>query len=140
MYKPVFDSIEHEDAYQRSIVAPYVPPHLRTDTYPQKYPLGIDRYRIDWERPIIQMRSTDAGSLVDDMRNGFKRQGWETKAKWAFRPRPNYVPHNMALENGHPGGKVGITGQLVTDEMNEDLGGGYVCEMRHAPLISSLKK
>ncbi len=135
----MFASIKHEDAYHRAHVAPYVEPQFRDDKYPQKYPLQIDRYRTDWERPIIQMRSTDAGSLVDDARNGFQRQGWETKVKWASRPRGNYVPHNMALENGHPSGRVGITGELVTDEINDDLGGGYICEMRHAPLISTLK-
>ena len=140
MSKPIFASIQEEDAYHRSVVPPYVQPEDRTDTYPQKYPLGIDRHRIEWERPIIQMGSMDAGSLADDVRNGFRRQGWETKAKWAFRPRHNYTRHNMALENGHPSGRVGITGELVTDEMNEDTGGGFIVEMRHAPLISSLIK
>lgn len=135
----MFASIKQEDAHHRAHVAPYVEPQFRDDKYPQKYPLQIDRYRTDWERPIIKMESTDAGSLVDDARNGFQRQGWETKVKWASRPRGNYIAHNMALENGHPSGRVGITGELVTDEMNEDLGGGYICEMRHAPLISTLK-
>ena len=135
----MFASIQHEDAHHRAKVAPYVQPQDRGDTYPQKYPLPIDRYRTEWERPIVQIQPVDAGSLVDDMRNGFQRQGWETKVKWAARPRANYTPHNMALENGHPSGKVGITGELVTDEINEDLGGGYICNMRHAPLISTLK-
>jgi len=135
----MFASIQHEDAHHRAVVAPYVQPQDRNEHYPQKYPLPIDRYRTDWQRPIIQMRSVDAGSLVDDARNGFSRQGAETKMKWAFRPRANYRAYNMALENGHPSGKVGITGELVTDEMNDETGGGYMCEMRHAPLISSLK-
>jgi hypothetical protein len=139
MYKPVFDSVEQEDDYHRGRVAPYVHSHDRNHTYPQKYPLAIDRYRTAWDQPIIQMRSFDAGSAVDDLRNGFKRMGWETRAKYAFRPRANYIPYNMALANGHPSGRVGISGELVTDEMNEDLGGGYVCQMRHAPLISTLK-
>ena len=80
----MFASIKHEDAYHRAHVAPYVEPQFRDDKYPQKYPLQIDRYRTDWERPIIQMRSTDAGSLVDDARNGFQRQDERGLGRWLY--------------------------------------------------------
>lgn len=138
--RPIYYTLEEEEAHYRAeLKEAFVQPVDRTDTYPQKWPLPIDRYRTEWHKPTINLRQTDAASLLDDARNGFKRTGDAAKQKFAFRPAENYIPYNIALANGHPSGKVSITGELMTDEMDPERGGGYVALLHHAPPISKLK-
>lgn len=132
-------TLEQEDAHHRERVEPYVQPVDRTDTYPRKFPLPIDRYRTEWWRPTIAMGQIDAASLMDDAVNGWKRLGDAAKQKWAFNPAPNYVPFNIAAANGHPSGKVGITGEYVPEELDPERGGGFIAILHHAPAVSKLK-
>lgn len=129
---------EEEYAAMAARVPPYVPRHERDHTYPSKYPNGIDQYRVDYWRPTIKVGQIDVGSIVDNVRNGWKRCGDLSKQNWAFNPAPNYVPFNLAEANGHPSGKVSITGELVTEEMDPVLGGGYIAVLKHFPAISKL--
>ena len=132
MADPRIYSLALEDEYYRRTTAPYVPKEERMNNrYPNTYPLGIDRYRTDFEKPTLNLRTRDAASEQDDVWNGFKRLGYEAKQRWAFAPSANYVKANIALLTGHPSGKVGVTGELVTEDIDDNLGGGYFAEMKH---------
>lgn len=133
-----YDTNEQEYAGVASTAEPYVQPIDRDHNYPQKYPLPIDRYRIDYWRPVVAPGSIDVEALYERATQGWKRCNWETKRKWAFRPSQNSQPWNWAAANGHPSGKVGVTGELVTEEMDPELGGGQTILLCHLPAISKL--
>lgn len=133
-----FDTNEQEYAHLSTVVPPYVQPIDRNWNYPQKYPLPIDRYRVDYWRPTVSMGSIDVEELWERSRNGWKRCSDASKRKWAFRPSANYVPFDWASANGHPSGKVGVCGELTTEEMDPNLGGGYRAVLCHLPAISKL--
>ena len=132
MADPRIYSLDLEDEYYNRSVAPYVPKEERMNNrYPNTYPLGIDRYRVDFKKPTLNLRSRDAASEQNDIWYGWKRLGYEAKQRWAFAPSENYKKVNIALLTGHPSGKVGITGELITEEIDDNLGGGYFADMSH---------
>jgi len=138
MADPRIFSLDVEDAYYQQLVQsqqPFVHKEDRMqNNYPGKFPLGIDRYRTDFKKPTLNMRQIDADSLRDDLQNGFNRTGYEAHQQWAFAPADNYYEFNIAKANGHPSGRVGYTGELVTEDIDLNLNGGYLCDLDHADL------
>lgn len=134
-----YRTTEEEFAHLSTVVPPYVPPHAQPHYgLPTKYPNPIDRYRIDYWRPTVEPLQIDVEALRERATQGWKRCGWDVKRKWAFRPSVNYRPFDWASANGHPSGKVGVCGELITEEMDPNLGGGQMALLCHLPAISKL--
>lgn len=132
MAAPRIYSLDVEDRYWEARVAPYVPKDERmTNNYTNRFPLPIDRYRVEIHKPTLNLRSRDAASEQDDLINGFNRLGYEAKQRWAFMPSANYYKANIADKTGHPSGRVGITGELVVEDIDDNLGGAYFADLDH---------
>ena len=127
-----FGSLQLEDDYERAILPGFVPLLDRDDTYPLKYPLGVDRYHVGHDKPAHYLRPVDGAHIDEVTRNGFKRLGYEAKQRYAFAPAENYVPFNSAVIRGHGHG-TGPKGNFPHEDLDESLGGGYTAVIEAAP-------
>lgn len=139
MADPAFYSLGAEDEQKRATAPPYVPIVDRDDRYPQRRPLGVDRYRIAFDKPVVVPRSFDPKDLNESANAKFLRLGDEAKISFAFAPTDNMKPFNFAAAFGHPSGAPGVTGEMITDEQNPELGGGFMLpHLVHATNVDRL--
>jgi hypothetical protein len=117
----------------------YVPIVERDYNYPQRRPLEVDRYGVAFKRPTTNLRPIWAADIHDALFNMFGRLGFEAKASYAFAHTENMQDYSIAAANGHRGGGVGVTGELITGEMDPELGGGTILpSLVHAQNVDRL--
>lgn len=128
-----FHSIQVEDEFLRTQTPAFVPIEERVNGGPHlvKFPLPSDRYHLDWNQPVSKPVSIDVRDITVEKSGSQEasRYGYEADIRWANTPWENYRPLNPAKLRGHTTGGVGIRGLLITDEINESLGGSYVAQM-----------
>lgn len=138
MADPRTYSLALEDAVGRRQLRDGYEPVREAYTSVGRHGVGTDRYKVDFQRPTVNMRTIDAGDLHERLINGWRRLGDNFRQQYAFQPKDNFYPASLARATGRPTEGVGVTGTLVTDEMRPELGGGYFLQTAHLPPMHRL--
>lgn len=122
---PYNQSFEDERANMRSRAEWQHPMERIAGYYPPRFPTDVDRAHLAYDKPTTVVRPVDTQAQHAQLFESFNRHHDDIKIRFANTPGPSCVPFNIARANGHVTGAVGALGNLVTDELNEELGGGY---------------